>query len=174
MKTSTINYFQRLLIIQFLCLVLMGITHPSFAQGCSYSVDELDKVTNKVTKITKKKTVWDVPFASEGKMSLSKIGDEYSVGFFYENAFGGTGGFIVNQNAELSFQLEDGTDIKLLKVKDGYPITKEQLDQMLKSKVVLIRFYYTELKTGTYTHPSFYKPDGKQAGHIQNLVHCVY
>ena len=158
----------------FVIITGLLLSNPTWAQDCKYETNEMDKSTNKVTKITKKKTVWDVPFASEGKMSLSKIGDEYSVGFFYENAFGGTGGFIVNQNAELSFQLEDGTDIKLLKVKDGYPITKEQLDQMLKSKVVLIRFYYTELKTGTYTHPSFYKPDGKQAGHIQSLVQCVY
>jgi hypothetical protein len=170
MKPATNRHLKTIILGIALGVCLSSIVR---AQDCKYSTDEMDKATNKMTKITKKRSVWDVPFASEGKMAMAKIGDDYSLDFVYEPAMG-KGGFMVNQGAELSFALEDGTEVKLVKVKENYPITKEQLDQLLKSKVSVIRFYYTELKTGTYTHPSFYKPNGKQADNIQRLAKCVY
>jgi len=146
----------------------------SIAQNCKYKMNEVDKTTGKMVKETKSKVVWEKPFDSQGKMSAKKVGDEYFLTFTYDRGFGGAE-FIVNKGNEFTLVLENGTEIKLYRgdEKETYPITKEQLEQLLKSKVSVIQYWYTEVKTNTYTHPAFYKLTDSQAENVQELVKCI-
>lgn len=144
------------------------------AQNCKYSTNEVDKTTNKLVKETKSKVVWEKPFDSQGKMSAKKVGDDCFLTFVYGRGFGGAE-FVVNKGNELTLVLEDGTEVKLKRgdEKETYPISKEQMDQLLKSKVSVIQYWYTEVKTNTYTHPAFYKVTDSQAENVQELVKCI-
>jgi hypothetical protein len=158
-------------------LILFTLLITSFvikAQDCNYEKNEMDKATNKLTKITKKKTVCDNPFVSAGKMGTQKVGDSCSVNWKYDGGFGGAA-FIVNRNAELIFTLVDGTIVKLLRgpEKDNYPITKEQMDAMMKSKTSLIQYYYTEVKSGDYDKQSYIIAE-KNGDKIMELIKCIY
>lgn len=159
--------------ITFIVLSLL-IGQLAFAQNCKYKTNELDKTTNKMVKETKSKVVWEKPFDSQGKMTAKKVGDDFFLTFIYERGLGGAE-FVVNKGNELIFVLENGTEVKLQRgdEKETYPITKDQLDLLMKSKVSVIQYWYTEVKTNTYTHPAFYKVSDSQAENIQELVKCV-
>lgn len=159
--------------ITFIVLSLL-IGQLAFAQNCKYKTNELDKTTNKMVKETKSKVVWEKPFDSQGKMTAKKVGDDFFLTFVYDRGLGGAE-FVVNKGNELIFVLENGTEVKLQRgdEKETYPITKDQLDLLMKSKVSVIQYWYTEVKTNTYTHPAFYKVSDSQAENIQELVKCV-
>lgn len=144
------------------------------AQNCKYRTNEVDKTTNKMVKETKSKVVLEKPFVAQGKMTAKKVSDECFLTFVYEGGIG-TADFTVNKGNELILVLEDGTEVKLQRgnEKETYPITKEQMDQLLKSKVSTLQFWYTIVKTNEYTHPAFYKLDDSQAENVQELVKCI-
>lgn len=153
--------------------IMLLLTVSMYSQDCDYKTNELDKATGKFTKVTERKTVAD-GMSSGAKMATQKIGDECSVKWTYLAGFNMTK-FFVNKDAELIFMLEDGSKVTLKRgvEKDNYPITKEQMDALLKSKTSAVQYYYTVLKTGEYGKES-YLMEKKWAERIQDLIKCIY
>jgi len=149
-------------------------TSIAFSQDCNYEKNAMDKTTGKLIKLTKMKTVCDNPAVSAGKMSTQKNGDDCSVNWKYDRGFNNTK-FVVNKGSELIFVLDDATIINLKRgeEKDNYPITKEQMESMLKSKVTIIKYFYTVIKNDTYDKET-YTPSAKEGSKIQDLIKCIY
>lgn len=157
-----------------LLLTFLTLTLCSQAQNCKYKKDEVDKTTGKKILITKSKMVFSAPFKYDAKISLQKVDSDYSVMWIMEYSAGGATK-IANKDAELIFVLQDGTEVKLKRgnEKETYPITKEQMDSMLKSKVSSMRYYYTNVKTNEYTNHPFYQATDGEAEDIQELIKCI-
>lgn len=143
------------------------------SQDCNYKTNEVDKATGKTLKITKSKMVADNPFVSALKISGQKNGNDCSLNFLYDGGFGGKN-MIVNKNAEVNITLEDGTEVKLLRgtEKDNYPISKEQINSLLKSKASMIQYYFTLARNGEYKK-EVYKISGGGADKIQDIMKCI-
>lgn len=155
-------------------LTVTALAITTNAQNCKYKTDEVDKTTGKQTKITKSKVFLMAPFRYDARMILQKIDTDYSVKFFLEYSAGGVNK-VANKDAELIFVLQDGTEVILKRgnEKEIYPISKEQMDSMLKSKVSTIRYYYTNVKTNEYEHHPFYQASDGEAKDIQELIQCI-
>lgn len=143
------------------------------SQNCSYKTNEVDKSSGKNMKITKSKMVADNPLVSALKISGQKNGDDCSINCLYDAGFGGKN-MIVSKNAEFIITLEDGTEIKLLRgtEKDNYPISKGQINSLLKSKASMIQYYFTSAKTGEYKK-EVYKISSGGADKIQDIMKCI-
>ncbi|HEY0029130.1 MAG TPA: hypothetical protein VGC65_00115 [Bacteroidia bacterium] len=158
----------------FSLLTILGLSLIAPAQNCKYKIDGVDKTTGKQTTITKSKMIWSVPFKWAVQMSMQEVDSECSVVFVFDYSAGGATK-VANKDAELIFVLQDGTEVKLKRgnEKETYPITKEQMDSMLKSKVSTMRYYYTNVKTNEYTNHPFYQATDGEADDIQALIKCV-
>ncbi len=157
-----------------LTLVVAALTVGTHAQSCKYKMDGVDKATGKQTRVTKSKMVFIAPFKYDAKVSFQKVDSDYSVIWIMEYSAGG-GSKVANKDAELIFVLQDGTEVKLKRgdEKETYPITKEQMDSLLKSKVSSMRYYYTNVKTNEYTNHPFYQATDSEANDIQEIVKCI-
>ena len=94
----------------FISLVLFSAN--CIAQNCKYSQNGVDKFTGKLTKVTKDFKFIET-FASEGFLSIQKADTSLSLTLTYRTSFSSK--IKVNDGAELSFLLEDGSIITIKK-----------------------------------------------------------
>jgi hypothetical protein len=177
-----------------LFLLLFSInTLSGNAQKCKYSVNEVDKFTNKFTKVTKSEKVIGT-FYTEGEFSVKKIDTAFTFIFEYTlSSYSNFDPYSIKKGAPLMFLLENGEMIKLesddniVGIKKtvvglppvylcklynvNYTVTKSQIEMFFKSKVKSIRFYRTEANG----KEDFVDNDIKKRNQddIQNLISCV-
>lgn len=164
-----------------------------YAQKCKYATNEMDKFTNKMTKITKSEKVIGT-FYTEGEFSVKKMDTAYTFIFEYTlSSYSYFDPYSIKKGAPLMFLLENGEMIKLesddnivgiKKLAVGLPpvylcklynvsysVSKSQIDAFFKSKVKSIRFYRTEANG----KEDFVDNDIKKRNQddIQQLISCV-
>lgn len=172
-----------------LCLSLIYVK----AQNCKYKINEIDKFTNKYTKLTKPYTVIS-SFYSSGDFSVKKIDTSYFFIFDYAlSSYSSFEPYSINQGASLMFLLENGETVTLKSADQikgtsktivgippvyccyltnvSYPVTKSQMDLFFKSKVKTIRFYRTESNGKEDFIDNEIKK--KNQNDIQDLIKCV-
>jgi hypothetical protein len=163
------------------------------AQNCKYKTNEIDKFTNKYTKLTKSEKVIGT-FYTVGIFSVKKIDTSYFLIFEYDlSSFSNFDPYNIKKGADLIFLLENGETVTLNSADDikgtkkipfslppvyecfltnvSYPVTKNQIDLFLKLKIKSIRFYRTESNgKEDYIDNEIKK---KNQDKIQNLIKCV-
>lgn len=178
-------YLSLILIITFLTSVN--------AQNCKYKINEIDKFTNKHTKLTKPEKVIST-FYTAGEFSVKKIDTSYFFILDYTlQSYANFEPYNIKKSAQLIFLLENGEIVTLNSEDDingtkytfvglppvyccyltnvSYPVTKEQIDLFFKSKVKSIRFYRTESNGKEDYIDNEIKT--KNQNDIQNLIKCV-
>jgi len=123
----------------FISLVLFSAN--CIAQNCKYSQNGVDKFTGKLTKVTKDFKFIET-FASEGFLSIQKADTSLSLTLTYRTSFSSK--IKVNDGAELSFLLEDGSIITIKKAGVGYVINSKQLKKLMTTRTKTLRYYYTD------------------------------
>jgi hypothetical protein len=163
------------------------------AQNCKYRTNEIDKFTNRYTKLTKAEKVIGT-FHTSGEFSVKKI--DTSFYFIFDYALSDYSNFepySIKKGAELIFLLENGVTVTLYSSDDingtkktvlglppvyicnltnvNYTLTRTQVEQFFKSKVKSIRFYRTE----SNGKEDYIDNDIKRRNQddIQDLIKCV-
>jgi hypothetical protein len=179
---------------KIIILLIVSAIFSSFtAQNCKYKINEIDKFTNKYTKLTYPERVIHT-FATNGLFSVKKIDSSYFFIFdYYLGSYSNFEPYSVKKSAQLIFLLESGETITINSADDingtkkiaiglppvyfcyltnvSYPVTKNKIDMLLKSKVKSIRFYKTESNgKEDYTDNEIKE---KNQDDIQNLIKCV-
>jgi len=165
----------------------------SYAQNCKYKTNEIDKFTNKFTKLTKSEKVIGT-FYTSGIFSVKKIDTSFFFIFDYVlSSYSNFEPYSINSDAQIIFLLENG-EVVTLKTIDkingikktvigippvylcnltniSYPVSRADIDKFFKSKVKSIRFYRTESNgKEDYIDNEIKK---KNQDDIQNLIKCV-
>lgn len=174
-------------------LLIILVPAFGFCQNCKYEVNEVDKFTGKVTKITKPKKVI-ATFFTAGSFSIKRTDSDY---FFILNyglsSYKRFDPYKINAGAQLILLLENGEKITLSTNDDikgikkttigippvyscylknvSYPVTKKEIDILLKSKVMSIRFYRTESNGKEDYVDSVIKTNKQEV--IQQLIMCL-
>jgi len=127
------------------------------AQNCRYKTNEIDKFTNKYTKLTKSEKVIGTFFTS-GEFSIKKIDTSYYFIFDYLlSSYSDFEPYSIQKSAQLIFLLESGETVTLNSADDilgrkktvfglppvyecfltnvNYPVSKEQINLFFRSKV---------------------------------------
>jgi len=163
------------------------------AQNCKYKINEIDKFTNKYTKLTKSEKVIST-FFTTGEFSTKKIDTSFYFIFDYQlSSYSNFEPYSIKKGASLIFLLENGQTVTLNSADDiigtkktviglppvyqcfltnvSYPVTKAQIDLFFTSKIKSIRFYRTESNgKEDYTDNEIKKNNQDD---IQNLIKCV-
>ncbi|MEK9157724.1 MAG: hypothetical protein AAB638_00895 [Patescibacteria group bacterium] len=165
----------------------------AIAQNCKYKINEQDKFTGKLTKLTKSEKVIGT-FYTTGEFSVQKIDEEYAFIFNYSlSSYSKFDPYSIKKGAPLILLLENGETITLNSADDingekkttiglppvysclltnvSYPVTKLQLELFAKSKVKSTRFYRTESNGKEDFIDNEIKKNNQDD--IQNLVRCV-
>ena len=149
-------------------LVLFVITNCVYAQNCKYETNEIDATTKEAIKVTKEIKAWSA-FNDAAGIQLAKRGESYSLSIvcvvFMTKA-------TTYEGCDLIFQLENGKEVALKKGKMNYPMTKDQLSEMLTSKVVKIRYQYGNNANDSKSYERDVK--SKWAEDIIDGIKCVY
>jgi hypothetical protein len=177
----------------FTLLLLFTLVSKINAQNCNYKINELDKFTNKYTKLTKPEKVIGT-FFTTGQFSVKKIDTSYFLIFDYVlSSYSNFEPYSIKKSAQLLFLLENGETISLNSADDingtkkiaygippvysclltnvSYPVTKNQIDLFFKSKVKSIRFYRTESNGKEDYLDNEIKKNNQDD--IQNLIKCI-
>jgi hypothetical protein len=177
----------------FALLLALAISNSISAQNCKYKTNEIDKFTNKYTKLTKAEKVIST-FFTTGEFSVKKIDTSYFFIFDYVlSSYSNFEPYSIKKTAQLIFLLENGETITLNSADDingvkktviglppvyvcnltnvSYPVTKNQIDKFFNSKVKSIRFYRTESNGKEDFIDNEIKKNNQDD--IQNLIKCV-
>lgn len=179
------KFITLLLIFAFLSIVK--------AQNCKYKTNEIDKFTNKYTKLTKSEKVIGT-FYTTGEFSVKKVDTSYFFIFDYVlSSYSNFEPYSIKKSSQLIFLLENGEKITLNSADDingtkktviglppvymcyltnaSYPVTKNQIELFFKSTVKSIRFFRTESNgKEDYIDNEIKK---RNQDDIQNLIKCV-
>lgn len=165
-----------------------------FGQNCKYEINEVDKFTGKVTKITKSKKVITT-FLTAGSFSMKRVDSDYFIVLNYGlSRYKKFEPYNINSGAQLILLLQNGEKITLTTPDEikgikkttigippvyscylndvNYPVEKKSIEMLLKSKVTNIRFYRTE-SNGKEDYIDSELKSKAQEG-IQDLIMCVY
>jgi len=163
------------------------------AQKCKYKINEVDKFTNKFTKLTKSEKVIGT-FFTEGEFSVKKVDTSYYFVFDYSlSSYSNFEPYTIQKGAKIIFLFENGEqttihssdDIKGIKktvvglppvyvcklTNVSYELTRGQIDMFFKSKIKSIRFYRTE-SNGKEDFVDNEIKDRNQDD-IQKLIKCI-
>ena len=166
----------------------------SYGQNCKYETNELDKFTDKVTKITKSKKVVS-SFFTAGAFSMKRSDSDYFILLDYGiSSYKRFKPYNINKDAKLILLLSNGDKITLTTPDNikgvkkttigippvyscylsnvSYPISKADIDMILKSQVTNIRFYRTESNGKEDFVDAEVK--SKASKIINELIRCVY
>jgi hypothetical protein len=173
--------------------ILIIISAVASAQNCKYKINEIDKFTNRYTKLTKAEKVIGT-FHTSGEFSVKKI--DTSFYFIFDYALSDYSNFepySIKKGAALIFLLENGETVTLNSSDDingvkktvlglppvyvcyltnvNYTLTRIQVEQFFKSKVKSIRFYRTE----SNGKEDYIDNDIKRKNQddIQDLIKCI-
>lgn len=175
-----------------LLLILASLSSVN-AQNCRYKINEIDKFTNKYTKLTKPEKVIGT-FYTTGEFSVKKLDTSYFFTFDYVlSSYSNFEPYSIKKDAQLLFLLENGETISLNSEDDingtkkivyglppvymcyltnvSYPVTKNQIELFFRSKVKSIRFYRTESNGKEDYLDNEIKKNNQDD--IQNLIKCV-
>jgi len=111
-----------------------------YSQNCKYAINDIDMFTGKMTKLTKEKKFIET-FDSEGHIALQKADTTFTLILSYRTSFSKKA--TVKDGAELSFLLEDGKIITLIKASGNYSVSSGQLKTLMTNKTKTLRYYYT-------------------------------
>jgi hypothetical protein len=173
--------------------LILGSLSSVKAQNCKYKINEMDKFTNKYTKLTKPEKVIGT-FYTTGEFSVKKIDTSYFFTFDYVlSSYSNFEPYSIKKAAQLIFLLENGEAISLNSADDingtkkivyglppvymcyltnvSYPVTKNQIELFFRSKVKSIRFYRTESNGKEDYLDNEIKKNNQDD--IQNLIKCV-
>jgi hypothetical protein len=177
----------------FFLLVVLIINLKSNGQNCKFKVNEVDKFTNKLTKLTKSEKVIGT-FYTTGEFSVKRIDTSFYFIFDYVlSSYSNFDPYSIKKGANLIFLLENGETLTLSSNDDingtkktiigippvyecfltnvSYTLTKSQVEQFFKSKVKSIRFYRTEGNgKEDYVDNEIKK---RNQDDIQNLIKCL-
>lgn len=151
-----------------LITALFFTTSAIFAQNCKYEMNGLDEFTGKMTKLTKKEK-FIATFNSEGYVSLKKADTTFTLILSYRTAFSKK--VTVNEGAELSFLLENGSIITLRKMLGNYAIKSNQLKVLMTVKTMTLRYYFTD-NGGDYKYEDI-DIKSSNAKSFMNLIKCI-
>ena len=178
-----------IIVVSFLLAFSFFVT----GQNCKYKNNGIDKFTNQYVKLTKSEKVFGT-FTTSGSFSAKKVDTSYFFIFDYSIcSYSDFDPYSIQQGASLSFLLENGSIITLytgdnikgaksiLATKPpmyicelpnvSYPISKNEVDLFLRSKVKTIRFYRSESNgKEDYIDNELKK---KNQDDIQNLIRCI-
>lgn len=148
-----------------LLLLMAGLTAVS--QNCKYEINDIDKFTGKMTKLTKKTHLFENSQVV-GYVNLQKIENDYSLILECD------GSFLVKRTikpgSDLYFLLEDGKKI-ILKERGGiFPIKIEDLTTLMKTKTVSVRFTLDTKEGDLQKDMDVKKGDSIR---LTNLVKCI-
>ncbi len=165
----------------------------TIAQNCKFKINEVDKFTNKLTKVTKSEKVIGT-FYTTGEFSVKRIDTSFYFIFDYIlSSYSNFEPYSINKGSNLIFLLENGETITLTSNDEikgtkktiigippvyecfltnvSYTLTKNQVDQFFKSKVKSIRFYRVEGNgKEDYIDNEIKK---RNQDDIQNLIKCL-
>ena len=174
-------------------ILLTFFSHFANAQTCRYKTNEIDKFTNKYTKLTKSEKVIGT-FYTSGEFSVKKIDTSFFFIFDYVlSSYSNFDPYSIKKEAELIFLMENGETITLKSADNingikktvvgippvyecfltnaSYVVNKNQIDLFFKSKVKSIRFYRTESNgKEDYIDNEIKK---RNQDDIQNLLKCI-
>lgn len=147
--------------------ILLILSTLSFSQNCKYKINDVDKFTGKITKLTKAEKIFENS-AIMVHVSVQKIDNNYSLILVCEGSF-----YVlrtIKPNSELLFLLEN-SKIITLKEKDGvFPIKSDELKELMKSKSKTLRFTL-ETKEGALQKEGEIK--NGDAIRFTNLIKCI-
>lgn len=185
---------KRLFTIDFLIIFFYFSCLPfAHAQNCKYKINEIDKFTNKFTKITKSEKVIGT-FYTGGEFSVKRVDTSYYFIFDYAlSSYSSFEPYSISKGAALIFLLENGEIITLnsedviygtLKTIVGippvyscyltnvsYPVSRIQIEKFFRSPVKSIRFYRNESNGKEDYIDNEIKR--KNQDDIQNLIKCI-
>jgi hypothetical protein len=169
------------------------LTNLGFSQNCKFKINEIDKFTKKVVKLTKSEKVIGSFFTS-GEFSVKKSDTNYNLILDYSlSAYSNMGNYSIKKGAKLIFLLENGETIefKCLDNIDGinniiygvptvyncqllnvnYTVNSAQLVALSQIRIVSIRFY----RTGGNGAEDFVDNEVKRRNQddIMNLSRCI-
>jgi len=177
----------------FIIVIFLASYVTGKAQTCRYKTNGKDKFTNKYVKLTKPEKVIGT-FYTAGEFSAKKVDTSYFFIFDYLlSRYSDFEPYGIKKSAQLIFLLENGETVTLYSddyiqgtknIIDGlppvyccyltnvsYPVTSNQLEQFISSKVISIRFYRTESNgKEDYVDNEIKKKDQED---IQNLIKCL-
>jgi len=152
---------------KLITLILLCIPAFLFAQKCKYEMNELDKFTGKIVKLTKKEMIlnaWDATMYFQCRREGDNI---FLIFEFWHCAYSKVEMPKIQKGQKLMFLLSDGSSIELESADDitgtpknylvsipptycsilsqaSYPATPESVEKLLRNTVSVIRFYKTE------------------------------
>lgn len=173
--------------------IFLSITTILFAQKCKYEVNEVDKFTGELTKITKPEKII-VSYFISGDFSFKKAGENHSIILdYYISSYKKFDPFNIEKGARLVLLLENGESINLSTPDNiigtkrvvvgippthictlkniSYPINKSQIDMLIQSKVVSVRFYRSE-GNGKESYEDANISE-KHQQELKNLIMCI-
>lgn len=178
---------------KLLFIALVIVTTTASSQNCKYKTNEIDKFTNKYTKITKSQTVFGT-FFTQGNFCVKKIDTSFFfILDFVISSYSSFDPYSINKGAQLMFLLEDGGMVTLQSLDQingdrrtiislppvyscyltnvSYGVTKDQINMFFKSKVKTIRFYRSEGNGKEDFIDNEVK--SRNQDDIQNMIKCV-
>jgi hypothetical protein len=180
--------------INIVAIILICFSmHFASAQNCKYKTNEIDKFTNKYTKLTKSEKVIGT-FYTSGEFSVKKIDTSFYFIFDYVlSSYSNFDPYSIKKGASLIFLMENDETITLKSGDDingtkktvvglppvyecfltnvSYSVNKNQIDLFFKSKVKSIRFYRTESNGKEDYIDNEIK--NRNQDDIQNLLKCI-
>lgn len=184
------NTLKDLMLLVFMNVLILN---SLFAQTCKFKINELDKFTNKYTKLTKPEKVIGT-FFTAGEFSVKRIDTAFYFIFDYVlSSYSNFDPYSIRNGAPLMFLLENGEVVTLNSADDingikktvvglppvyqcfltnvSYPVSRSQIDQFFKSRVSSIRFYRAESNGKEDFLDNEIRP--KNQDDIQELIKCV-
>jgi hypothetical protein len=152
-------------VITFISILFLSTI--TYSQKCKYETNDIDTETKLPVKVTKMIRVY-ATFNTTGVMSISNINNNYTIDFCHV-VFAGC--VTTYEGCEITFLLENGESITLKKGKINYSIQKENLHEILKSKVKKIQYQYGDNITNSKSTVT--EVNSKKGASIIELIKCV-
>lgn len=160
---------------------------------CKYAINEIDKFTGKLTRITKTEKIFST-FFSVGEFKAIRIDTSFSFGFYYGiSSYSNFDPYSIKPGNKIVLLMENEKTITLTTLDEikgvkkttiglppvyscylnnvSYSITKVEIDQLLQNKVKSIRFYCHLGDGKEYYIDNDIKERNRDD--IQQLIKCV-
>lgn len=180
----------------YTCLCLgfyLFLLSSALSQTCRYSVNEVDKFTGQLVRTTRPEKVLST-FYTGGSFSVKRVDSAFALILdFTISSYSRVDLYSISKGSELILLLTDGGKVSLQAADEirgskwtmiglppvyycelknvSYPLTRAQLDQLLRTELATVRFYRRAPSGKEDPVDTEIKPNNRDD--LQELIRCV-